>query len=786
MSSTKRNALTIRFVLSTTQQTEPALIDSGATENFLDPRIMIRLRLPTERLAQPRTIHNIDGTQNKAGSIRRKCRLTIHFGQEAKEMDFFVTDLGQDRIVLGFPFLRHFNPDIDWGEGKLRTHQEVAATPCDMWTHKLRVWKFDGKEAARNLIRKVTFAQQWAAKANEKIQRFLETDVPFEYRRHKKVFSEKEAERLPPLREENMTIPLIPDAPSQLDCSIYPMTAKELDVLDKTIRTDLRKGYIRSGNSSFVSPVFFIPKKDGEELRMVIDYRKLNDVTVKDFYPLPNLRIELEKLSKQHLFSKFDIRSGYNNIRIVKEDQHKAAFKTTLGTYIPTVMTFGFCNAPSIFQRAMNRDFLTLRQNYPTNFCNYMDDVAIGTDNTPEGRILHAKIIHDFLDILERQSYFLKASKCAFEKTSIEFLGFCVGHGTVRVDQSKIGGIADWPRDLKSVKEVRQILGVLGYQRAFIPNYAKLARPLNNLLKKDTPFHWSPECRQALEELIGCVTRGPVLTAPNSEMPFELETDASAYAVGAALFQKDERGKRRAIGYASKTLNAAERNYDVWDREFLALIFGLTYWRHLLSGTQLPVQVFVDHANLLHYRHPQKINRRIARYILTLADYNIQLHHRPGTENRADAMSRRPDYDDGKEDNSDITPIPPQLFIDHIRSAALDTLVLEAQETGEAELIKAQPVHGWEKIDGLWTKEGRTIVISDTVKREVLREHHNHPTAGHPGAATTYFSVRRFYWWPRLKEYVQAYVKGCGVCQQAKPDTRPRKPPLYPITPKKD
>jgi hypothetical protein len=145
--------------------------------------------------------------------------------------------------------------------------------------------------------------------------------------------------------------------------------------------------------------------------------------------------------------------------------------------------------------------------------------------------------------------------------------------------------------------------------------------------------------------LIKQVTQDPILIAPSKDEPFELETDASAYAIGAALFQKDERGKWQAIGYTSKTLNTAERNYDIWDREFLGLIFELTYWRHLLSGTKLPVKVFVDHASLLHYQHSQKVNQRIARYILTLADYNIQIQHCPGPLNRADALSQRPDYD---------------------------------------------------------------------------------------------------------------------------------------------
>ena len=289
-----------------------------------------------------------------------------------------------------------------------------------------------------------------------------------------------------------------------------------------------------------------------------------------------------------------------------------------------------------------------------------------------------------------------------------------------------------------------------------------------------------------MDTLINCIEQDPVLIAPDEDKPFELETDASNYAVGAALFQKDERGKRRAVGYASKTLNAAERNYDVWDREFLGLIFGLTYWRHLLSGTKHPVQVFVDHANLLHYRHPQKINRRIARYILTLADYFIHLQHRPGPQNRADALSRRPDYDIGKEDNANVTPLPPYLFGEMVRSAALDALVEESQEEDQKDFERLQRTHGWSKENGFWIKDERLAVLSEYVKGQILKEHHDHPVAGHPGAATTYFSVRTKYWWPNLKGWVRQYVKGCAVCQQNKANTRPSKPPLYPITPKEN
>ena len=184
----------------------------------------------------------------------------------------------------------------------------------------------------------------------------------------------------------------------------------------------------------------------------------------------------------------------------------------------------------------MNQDLAPLKQKYPDNFSNYMNDVAIGTDNTVEGCKLHWEIVREFLGLLADHFYFLKASKCKFEKAQIEFLRFSVQNGTVRIDPSKIGGISNWPKTLYSQKQVRQILGVLEYQRAFIKNYAHLVCPLHNLLKKGEKFEWTNECKKSLDTLIGQIATDPVLTAPNESNPFELETDASFYAVGAALF----------------------------------------------------------------------------------------------------------------------------------------------------------------------------------------------------------------------------------------------------------
>ena len=228
-------------------------------------------------------------------------------------------------------------------------------------------------------------------------------------------------------------------------------------------------------------------------------------------------------------------------------------------------MYFGLTNAPPFFQWLMHKDFRSLLQKYPKNLGNYMNDWWVATPDDKEGMKLHRQIIHEFLTLMEDKSYFLKASKTQFEKNQMEILGWRVDKDRIRINPAKISGIAEWPHTLKNVKEVQSTLGVLGYQRPFIRNFAGMARPLHDLLKKDVPFVWTPECTAALDELIKAVTSDPVLYHPDFEKQFELEVDGSQFAVGGMLFQKDEEGRRRPVSYYSAALGKTEQNYDVWD-----------------------------------------------------------------------------------------------------------------------------------------------------------------------------------------------------------------------------
>ncbi len=225
----------------------------------------------------------------------------------------------------------------------------------------------------------------------------------------------------------------------------------------------------------------------------------------------------------------------------------------------------------------MNHIFTPLYNKYSGYFKNYMDDCSIMTGEGEDD--LHRQIIVEFLQVLRENHLFLQPTKCLFKKDEINFLGMHLNHHSITIDPGKLSGIHNWPHTLGNVKEVRKILGVLSYKWPFIPNFAGFARPLTNLLKKDTIFKWTPNCRQALDTLIDIVTSSPVLVAPDQDHQYELEVDASQFAIGAILWQWDPANAKKlhAVGYYSVTLSLTERNYKVFNRELLGIICALCH-----------------------------------------------------------------------------------------------------------------------------------------------------------------------------------------------------------------
>ena len=213
------------------------------------------------------------------------------------------------------------------------------------------------------------------------------------------------------------------------------------------------------------------------------------------------------------------------------------------------------------------------------------------------------------------------------------------------------------------------------------------------------------------------------------------------------------------VGAVSHTLIDTEQNYDVWDKEFMGFVYGLTSWKHLLAGMKTPVQMFVDHANLIHYQHPQKITRRVARYINTLLEYNYVLKHLPGTLNHADGLSHHPDYHDGSDDNDQVVALPNHVFIRNISTDTLWGRVASAQDRDTSS------VQEWSKSFPLvlhnhhWWNDGRLVVVeNDELRRGIVSQYHDSPTAGHSGATSTLFSISQDYWWPKMKDFICQYV----------------------------
>jgi RNase H-like domain found in reverse transcriptase/Reverse transcriptase (RNA-dependent DNA polymerase) len=232
-------------------------------------------------------------------------------------------------------------------------------------------------------------------------------------------------------------------------------------------------------------------------------------------------------------------------------------------------MYFGLTNSPPTFQKTMDRLFHPLKDKYPGMLFVYMDDILITTtDDLP----LYRQIVHNVLDLLEAESFFLKPSKCKFEQSSIDCLGIIVSNGVISIDPMKWDRLATWPEQLTTVKQVHSTLGVFGYQRPFIRGFADIAKPLTELTKKDTPFVWTPHCTAAIQRLKEIVLSDPVLQQPHPASPYTLEVDASQYATGAILQQLDMAGRLHPVSYDSQTFNDAEHGYDIYDRELLVVI----------------------------------------------------------------------------------------------------------------------------------------------------------------------------------------------------------------------
>ena len=472
--------------------------------------------------------------------------------------------------------------------------------------------------------------------------------LPKHYQSYYELFNPKEASKLPPHRGPGVDhkIELEPkdgQQPQPPWGPLYSMSRGELLVLRKELMSLLEKGFIRVSSSPASSPVLFA-KKPGGGLRLCIDYRALNAITKKDRYPLPLIRETLNNISKAKWFTKLDVIAAFHKIRVAEGDEWKTAFRTRFGLFEWLVTPFGMANSPSTFQRYIN---WTLRE-YLDEFCSaYLDDVLIYTDGSLQQ---HQDHVRKVLGKLQDAGLYVDIKKCEFEVKSTKYLGFIIDAGKgIQMDPDKVKAIREWEAP-RTVKGVRSFLGFANFYRKFIRDFAGIATPLTRLTG-DVSFTWGKDEQAAFDRLKEIFVTEPNLATFDSERDTVLECDSSGYAVGGVLSQYDDEGILRPCAYFSKKNNPHECNYEIHDKELLAVVRCLEEWDAELRSVK-SFKVITDHKNLEYFMKPKMLSERQIRWAALLSRFNMEILYRPGKQNvRADALSRREqDLPEGAED----------------------------------------------------------------------------------------------------------------------------------------
>lgn len=430
---------------------------------------------------------------------------------------------------------------------------------------------------------------------------------------------------MPPSREIEFVIELQPGT-APISKRPYRMPPNELVELKKQLTELEEKGFIRPSSSPWGCPAIFVKKKD-HSLRMCVDYRPLNEVTIKNKYPLPRIDDLFDQMTGARIFSKIDLRLGYHQVRIRSEDIPKTAFSTRYGLYEYTVMSFGLTNAPSLFMNLMNSVFMEYLDKFVVVF---IHDILIYSKSESE----HEEHLRLVLGKLREHRLYAKFSKCEFWLKEVAFLGHVLSEGGIAVDPSKVQDVLNW-RQPKSVSEVRSFLGFAGYYRRFIENFSKIARPMTQLLKKEKKYEWSPDCEASFQMLKDRLTSAPVLVLPDIHKRFDIYCDASRLGLGCVLMQEG-----RVVAYESRQLRPHEVNYPTHDLELAAVVHALKIWRHFLIGNRC--EVYTDHKSLKYIFTQADLNLRQRRWLELIKDYDMGVHYHPGKANVvADALSRK-------------------------------------------------------------------------------------------------------------------------------------------------
>ena len=763
------------------------LFDSGSSLSFISRQLVLEAGLVPSRLAVPVKVETPLG-----GSV------TLYDYCPGVEACIFGKCFAADLIVLGFEGFGLIL-GMDWLE------RYGVVLDCSRRVASIRVPGEEGIIHVQGDSRdSVMTSFLCSVEIPKRDVRDVEVVCEFE-----DVF--QEIPGLPPHREIEFRIDLIPGS-APISKSAYRLAPKELQEMKVQLEELLQKGYvficllclspflswsnsiifimisgnlfevcmdrfIRPSTSPWGAPAIFVSKSDGS-LRMCIDYRDLNKITIKNKYPLPRIDDLFDQLKGASVFSQFDLRTGYHQMRVEDSSIPITAFRTRYGLFEFEVMPFGLSNAPAFFMDLMNRIFRPYLDKFVIVF---IDDILVYSRSMEEHRE-HLRIV---LQLLRDHQLYAKFSKCHFWESEVRFLGHVVTSEGISVDPAKVVAVREWKQPTNAT-EVRSFLGLAGYYRRFIEKFSIIASPMTKLTRKNVKFLWTEDCERAFQELKERLTTAPVLVIPVSGGGLVVFTDACGTGLGCVLNQFG-----KVVAYASRQLKPHERRYPTHDLELAAVVFALKIWRHYLLGERF--ELYTDHKSLKYLFSQKELNLRQQRWIEFLSSYDFEIQYTPGKGNVvADALSRKHSvlaslmvrewrdleslvsFEIQQTRDSDTVclaslSIQPSLLARIGEQQRNDPLLRKRLEDLVIDLVDECPTQWSIDAEGRLRYGGRLCVPDvPELKKEILDESHRSRFTIHPGGTKMYRDLKRSFWWDGMKRDVGEYVARCFTCQQVK------------------
>lgn len=511
----------------------------------------------------------------------------------------------------------------------------------------------------------------------------------------------------------------------------------------------LKAGVIQPSSSPFASPVILVKKKDGT-WRLCTDYRHLNAMTVVAKFPVPIIEELLDELHGAVWFSKLDLRAGYHQIRMAEGEEYKTAFHTHSGHFEFKVMSFGLAGGPATFNGAMHETLHPLNHHCVLLF---FDDILVFSKTLQD----HVEHLRQVLQLLRRDQWKVKLSKCMFGQQQLSYLGHTISAAGVATDADKVSAVQKWHQPT-NVKEVRSFLGLAGYYRRFVRGFGIIARPLFQLLKKGSPFVWTGNTEEAFQTLKSKLVEAPVLALPDFSKTFVVETDACDTGVGAVLQQEGH-----PIAFMSKPLSPKFQGLSTYEKEYLAIIMAVEQWRPYLQHKEFTI--LTDQKSLIHLEQHRLTTPWQQKAFTKLLGLQYCIKYKKGSDNgAADALSRA----QHAEQLSAISVCQPAWLQDILSSYNSNP---QAQRILERLAIRPDPKQRFTVVQGIIRFRNRIWLGGSTaLQQQIVSAFHDSPMGGHSGFPATYSRVRKLFAWPKMKAHILQYVRCCQICQQAKPE----------------